>query len=80
MVLLTFFGSGEYGFSNVGVGAILGNGHGIQVQNYVILLQGSEMTVRFHYRNWILCICFRLTREFAIVSREGVMITFSMLI
>ena len=37
VVLLIFFGSGEYGFSNVGVGAILGHGHGIQGQNYVTL-------------------------------------------
>ena len=47
---------GEYGFSNVGVGVILGNGWAIQGQNYVALLQGSEMTAGFHYRNWILCI------------------------
>ena len=55
VVLLTFFwGDGENGFSTVGTGAILGNGRGIQVQNYVALLQGSEMTTGFHYRNWIL--------------------------
>ena len=29
---------GDYGFSNVGVGAILGNGCAIQGQNYVTLL------------------------------------------
>ena len=51
-----FFGGGVLGFSTVGVGAILGNGCGIQGQNYVTLLQGSEMTTGFHYRNWILCI------------------------
>ena len=58
VVLLTFFfgGGDEYGFSNVGVGVILGNGCGIQGQNYVTLLQGSKMTAGFHYRNWILCI------------------------
>ena len=36
------------------IGAILGNGYGFQGQNYVALLQGSEMTAGFHYRNWIL--------------------------
>ena len=54
MVLLTLFSGGEYGFSNTGVGAILGNGCGIQGHNYVKLLQGSEMTAGFHYRNCIL--------------------------
>ena len=34
---------------------ILGNGCGIQGQNYVELLQGSGMTAGYHYRNWILC-------------------------
>ena len=56
VVLLTFFGSGEHGFSARGVGAILRNGCGIQGQNYVTLLHGSKMTAGFHYRNWILCI------------------------
>ena len=56
VVLLSFFRGGEYGFSNVGVGVILGHRCGIQGQNYVTLLQGSEMTAGFHYRNWILCI------------------------
>ena len=42
-----------------GVGAILGNRYRIQGQNYVALFQGSEMISRFHYRNWILGICFR---------------------
>ena len=37
-----------------GVGAILGNGYGIQGLNYLALLQGSEITAGFHYRNWIL--------------------------
>ena len=36
------------------VKAILGNGYGIQGQNYVALLQGSEMTAGFHFRNLIL--------------------------
>ena len=35
---------------------MLGNGCGIQELNYVALLQGSEMTARFHYSNRILCI------------------------
>ena len=36
------------------VGAILGNGYGIQGQNYVTLLQGSRMPTGFHSRNLIL--------------------------
>ena len=46
VILLTFFGGGEYVFSNVRV-AILINGCGIQGQNYGTLLQGSEMTAGF---------------------------------
>ena len=34
--------------------AILGNGCGIQGQNYNALLQGSETTAGYHYRNLIL--------------------------
>ena len=56
VVLLTYFWDGEYGFSTMGVGAILGNGRGIQVQNYVSLLPGSEMAAGFYHRNWILII------------------------
>ena len=56
MVRLKFFGSGKYGFSNVGVGANLRNGCRIQGQNYVTLLQGSEMATGFYYKNWMLCI------------------------
>ena len=56
VVQFMFFGGGEYGFSNVGVGAILMNSWGIQGQNYVTLLQGSEMAARFHYRTLILCV------------------------
>ena len=57
MVLLIFFnGDGECCFSNVGVGAILGNEREIQKQNYFALLPGSKMTAGFHYRNWILAI------------------------
>ena len=41
---------GEYGLVPWGVGTILGNGYGIQGQNYVALLQGSEMSAGFHYR------------------------------
>ena len=54
VVLLTFF------FRMVSmvlvlweVAAILRNGYRIQVQNYVVLSQGNEMLVRFHYRNLI---------------------------
>ena len=43
-----------------GVGAILENEYGIQGQNYVALLQGSDMSAGFHSRNLILGICFRL--------------------
>ena len=42
LVLLTCFWDSECGFSTVGVGVILGNGCGIQGQNYVALLQGSK--------------------------------------
>ena len=35
---MVFFRDGEYGFNAVGVGAILGNGRGIQGQNYFALL------------------------------------------
>ena len=54
VVLLTFFLDGEYGVSSVGVDAILANECGTQWQNYIALLQGSEMTAGFHCRNWIL--------------------------
>ena len=37
-----------------GFGAILGNKYEIQGQRYVALLQGSEITAGFHYRNCIL--------------------------
>ena len=49
MVLLTLFRGGEYGFSNLGVGAALRNVCEIQGQNNVTLLQGSEMTADFMY-------------------------------
>ena len=45
------FWHGEYGFSTVGIGVIPGNRRAIQGQSYVALLQGSEMTAGFHYRN-----------------------------
>ena len=62
VVLLSFFGGREYGFSNVGVGAILGHVCGIQGQNYVTLPQGSEGTAGHHYRKLILYVyCFSLT-------------------
>ena len=64
VVLLTH---GEHGFSSMGswcycrkVGAILGNGYGIQGQNYVAFLQESGMPGGFLFRNLILGICFRL--------------------
>ena len=53
VVLLTIILHGEYGFSSVGNSAILGNESRIQGQNYFALLQGSKMTVGFHYRNWV---------------------------
>ena len=44
-----------------GAGAILGNEHGIQGQNYIALLLGNEMSVGFYHRNLIIGIhCFRL--------------------
>ena len=36
------------------VGAILGNGYGIQGQNYVVFILGSEMPADFYCRNLIL--------------------------
>ena len=48
LVLLTCFWDSECGFSTVGVGVILGNGCGIQVQNYVASLQGSRATAGFN--------------------------------
>ena len=42
------------------VGTILGNGYGIQRQNYVALLQASGMPAGFDSRNLILGICLRL--------------------
>ena len=38
-------------FVRWGVGALLGNGYGIQGQSYVALLQENEITAGFHYRN-----------------------------
>ena len=49
--MVDVFGDGEYGFSTVGVGAILGNERGIQLQNYVASLPASEMIAGFHYKN-----------------------------
>ena len=40
------------------VGAILGNGYGIQGQNYVAMLQGCRMPAGFLSRNLILGIYF----------------------
>ena len=64
MVKLTFLWDGECGFSTVGVGVILGNGCGIQVQNYVASLQGSRATAGFNYSSWVVCIkCYRLPNK-----------------
>ena len=52
---LEFWGD-ECSFSGLGVDAILGNGRGVQMQNFAQLLQGSEMTAGCHYRNWVLFI------------------------
>ena len=52
--VLLGWGAGEYGFSTLGVDAILGNGCEIQRQNYVELLQEGGMTAAYHYTNWIL--------------------------
>ena len=47
------FWDGEYAFSTVGVGFILGNECGIQGQTFIALLQGSEVTTGFHSKDWI---------------------------
>ena len=39
-----------------GVDATLGNGYGVEEQNYVVLLQESEMYAGFCYRDLILVI------------------------
>ena len=52
VVMLTFFYR-EYGFTSMGVDAILGNEYGILGQNSVVLLKGSEMSAG-HYRNLVL--------------------------
>ena len=49
----SYFSHGEYGFLWEDA-AILGSGYGIQGQNYVALLQGSEMSAGFHSKNLIL--------------------------
>ena len=51
MVLLTSYWDGEYGFYTMDVGAIPVNGCGIEGQNYVALLQGTETTAGFHQRS-----------------------------
>ena len=43
-----------YDFSSMGTCAIIENGYGIQGQNYVVLLLGSEMSAGFHCRKLIL--------------------------
>ena len=47
MVLVLWGGGG-------GGSAILGKGDGVQGQNYVVLLQGSEVPAGFHNRKLIL--------------------------
>ena len=55
MVLLAFFAHGVI-LVLWGVGAILGNGYGIQRQNYVAMFQRSEILAGFHYGNLMLVI------------------------
>ena len=50
VVLLTFFWMESMVLPLWVVDAILGDGYEIYGQNYVALLQGSEMSVGFHYR------------------------------
>ena len=52
LVLLAFF---THGMVLVlwRVGTILGNGNGIQEQNYVAMFQRSEMQAEFRYRDLI---------------------------
>ena len=49
-----FFAHDECGFSSMGICTILGNQYGIKGQNYVALLNGSEMSASFHCRNFVL--------------------------
>ena len=61
MVLLTFSCMLSMVLVLWEVAAILGNGCGIQGQNYVAFLQGSKMPVWFHWKNLIWTIyCVRL--------------------
>ena len=53
---IDIFWDGECDFSTVGFGVILGNGCGIQGQNYVALLPGTKATAGFHYSSWVVCI------------------------
>ena len=48
------FLNGNFGFTSMGVDAILRNGCGTYGQNYVVLLQESEVTAGYHYRGFIL--------------------------
>ena len=50
VVLLTFFWMVSMVLLLWGVGAILGDGNGVQVQNYIALLQRSEMSAGSHGR------------------------------
>ena len=51
VVLLTFLGCGEYGFSTVGVGVTVGMGVEFKGENFLELLQKSEMAAGCHCRN-----------------------------
>ena len=55
VVLLTFFSCWVW-FYLWGVDAILGNGCGIERQNYVVLLQGGKVYAGFRYRDLIFVI------------------------
>ena len=53
-----------------GVGTVVGNRYGIQGQNYVPVLLGSEISAWFHYRNLIFDMwCFILMRRLEIKSK-----------
>ena len=56
VLLLTFFTHRVVSMVVVpwGVGAIPANGYRIQGQNYVALIQESEITADFLYRNYVL--------------------------
>ena len=62
VVLMVFFMCGELVLVLWGVCLILRNGYGILGQNYVALLQKSEMSSGLHSRNIVLGMhCCRIT-------------------